>query len=808
MKHVKGLSIFLVFVFFFCLLMTETVIWAQPPVPKEAEDKAAEAATLMHENNYKKAAELLEQAISYSKYYIGAYIDLCTCYSNLEQYDQAKDICKRAIELNPNYNSQPHSVLGEILYKEENYQEALVYLMKSISLNKKQSKIHNLIGLCYLKQEDMSAAVSSFRDAIKFSKDNFEANFYLANTLYQIQNFKESQEVYEECLKINPKNLVVYYKLASAYQEDGNIEKTIDTYKRFLKHYPQNMAGLLKLGETYYKANDTKSALETFQEVLKISPDQAESYFFIGNIYRDDKQYDQAMENYNKALELNPALLEGYVSRSALFKRSGKYEQALSDLREAERVDPSSEEIKTGIADCYVSLGQLDQAGLVLSQIVESNPRNGIAVYNLGRIQLKQGRTQEAIKYFSDALQLDVDHVPILNDRAIANIRLRQYDQAQSDWAEALRMDSTNTAVQINSAVLKVQEKKYDEALTVLNQLLTDGVRSGPVHHALANCYYGQGNLDQAKEHYEQALEIDPGLLQTKINLANILLDQKKNDEAKILLDQVSAAALSDDMEIQRYLADAYARAALYDEAVTHYSAAQQISQSPELVFNLSYAQLKSGQYQAASDLLTKEIDAGVKDYAILNNLALALYNLDQPEKALEYLKEASAEKPEIKQLIVNQALVHYTLGNYRESIKLYQQAGNEDGTEGSVDSLSNALFNRGNILLGQKRYPQALTEYAKALEITPENPALHNNIGVVHLKQNDLESALPHLEKCVQIDPTLAECIVNLGIYYERTGEPAKAYNQFVQYLQTKPRGRSNVEQWVQTYKRIYHYE
>ena len=51
-------------------------------------------------------------------------------------------------------------------------------------------------------------------------------------------------------------------------------------------------------------------------------------------------------------------------------------------------------------------------------------------------------------------------------------------------------------------------------------------------------------------------------------------------------------------------------------------------------------------------------------------------------------------------------------------------------------------------------RYAEAVAEYEKALEISPEHPAIHRNLGILLAMLGRKQEAIVHLRKVLQIVP------------------------------------------------------
>lgn len=81
--------------------------------------------------------------------------------------------------------------------------------------------------------------------------------------------------------------------------------------------------------------------------------------------------------------------------------------------------------------------------------------------------------------------------------------------------------------------------------------------------------------------------------------------------------------------------------------------------------------------------------------------------------------------------------------------------------------------------------YTAAATSYRRALALEPCSPRtwyfIHNNLGFSLNQLGQHDSAIPYLEKAVDIDPGRPNAYKNLGLAYEALGEPAEAAEWFI---------------------------
>ena len=126
-----------------------------------------------------------------------------------------------------------------------------------------------------------------------------------------------------------------------------------------------------------------------------------------------------------------------------------------------------------------------------------------------------------------------------------------------------------------------------------------------------------------------------------------------------------------------------------------------------------------------------------------------ALFDRQDYAAALEAYTEVAAQLPESPEVVYNQGVVHYALGDYGEAERLFRQV---DRTARDLELAAAARYNLGNSKFQQgmaqreSNLQQALSTlqasvafYQGALELTPNDQEAARNIEVVRLAIKDI---------------------------------------------------------------------
>ncbi|MCP4610006.1 MAG: tetratricopeptide repeat protein [Planctomycetes bacterium] len=197
-------------------------------------------------------------------------------------------------------------------------------------------------------------------------------------------------------------------------------------------------------------------------------------------------------------------------------------------------------------ADEYLKADDFAGAERQCRKSLELNPKNAIANCTLGVSLARQGKVDEAIGYFSEAIKLEPGYV----------------DAHYSLGQAMARKGKVNEAIRHFSAVLRFQPD-HAEAHGYLGSLLLAG-----------------GMLKEATVHLSEAVRLDPNYADAHYNIGQIMLRQKQNDAAVRHLSH-TVRLKPDDAQAHYQLALALVQQKQAGQALMHYNKA--VSLKPEV---------------------------------------------------------------------------------------------------------------------------------------------------------------------------------------------------------------------------------
>ncbi len=139
---------------------------------------------------------------------------------------------------------------------------------------------------------------------------------------------------------------------------------------------------------------------------IEIDPALSEPHASLGLVkFWFEWNWQTAEEEFLRAIELNPSYASARQWFASYLNSMGRLDEAHAELRRARELDPHSLSLNMNAADPLFFGRQFERAAAHLLALLEQEPRFVPALFNLGRVYVEQGRYDEAIAAFEQAIQ-------------------------------------------------------------------------------------------------------------------------------------------------------------------------------------------------------------------------------------------------------------------------------------------------------------------------------------------------------------------------------------------------------------------
>ena len=241
-------------------------------------------------------------------------------------------------------------------------------------------------------------------------------------------------------------------------------------------------------------------------------------------------------------------------------------------------------------------------------------------------------------------------------------------------------------------------------------------------------------NFHEAKDYYNQILEIEPNHFQSLALLGALFLQIKEFDLAKPLLEKV--------VQIDPNNLDANN--------------------------NLGIIFKELGEPKKAIKFYEKVIEINPNYIHAKINLGIVHQDLGDFKKAVSCYEKAIEINPNHAETHNNLGALFQDLGDFKKAVSCYEKA---------IEINPNHAETHNNLAFVQKKigeYPKAIKSYEKVIEINPNNLDANNNLGEIFKELREYLKAINYFGKVIKLEINDTKAISNLydifSIFYLTT--------------------------------------
>ena len=567
------------------------------------------------------------------------------------------DALRTATELSEQSKNevQVHFSLGVLLASEKQYKAAQLELEKADALQPDTFEIVYNLGQVLLRNGDIAKAQVTLTRALKIRPESPETMYLLAQAYVNQSHPLDALDLLVRAHKLAPENVDIIFLMAQVSMSQNYYEDAIPVLESGLQIAPKRADLLASLGESYFMAGKVDKAIDIFNRLLEVD-NSARSYAFLGLSYRNLGRFDEARQYFEKGLKLDPHNATCLFNLGFIAERQGDAATAEKLFQQTLQSNPDFPDALLELANIRIAAKKYAEAEELLRKYVRVSRDPATGYYKLAMVERSLHETEAAdrdLNVFKTLSKnastgpLPYEHLfDYLDNRSrLAGAARDQLDVASLENQVKTHPDQPQDLYLLAEAYLK--SGRLEDAKNTIAQL-------DKISAADYRTLTGTGVLlaryrlyDDAIQHFQAALQVNPGSDEVKFNLANAYFRQRQYAQALDMANQVSEQGRKDDAYLT-LLGDIYAH--LGDTAHASDIFRDAIARNPDNDQNylsLALISLRANDIDAAQQTLSKgqaRIPASGKIYwglgltsAMRGNTAEAARQL---ERAVDLLPE------------------------------------------------------------------------------------------------------------------------------------------------------------------------
>lgn len=319
-------------------------------------------------------------------------------------------------------SSNPHSnevrlAYAKLLVSEKQFEPAKQQFEQLIEDAPDNADIHVVVGLLNAQMEDFGPAESHFKKALELNfKEPDQIYIYLGQLAERQKDYVKAQEWYGKVSDDSAQFLDAQLRSAALVAQQGNVDearKRIDGIPNLTNE--QRVVAIQTEASLLVQAKRPQEAFDLLKQAVESLPNSPDLIYDYSMAAERTHHYDIMEHELRKLIMLKPEMWHAYNALGySLADRNERLDEAQKLIEKALALSPDDYYVLDSMGWIKYRRGQLNQAVDYLKRAyaVQADPE--IAAH-LGEVLWQQGKHQEALKTWEEALHEYPDNEVLLN---------------------------------------------------------------------------------------------------------------------------------------------------------------------------------------------------------------------------------------------------------------------------------------------------------------------------------------------------------------------------------------------------------
>jgi len=369
-------------------------------------------------------------------------------------------------------------------YDSGHFAEAATKLEELLKQAPESFEVHELLGLVYSAQSQDASANPHLEKAVRLNPRSAPARTNLAANFVRLGKLEAAGEQFKKAAELEPQSFDTNHNLGEFYVQSKKIAEAMPFLEHAQRIDPSSYDNGYDLALAYLVSGRLADARGQIQELLKLK-DTAELHNLLGEVEEKDGKFVPAANEYELAAHADPSEsnLFDWGSELLLHRTLGP---SIEVFQDAARRYPGSQRLAIGLGMALYAHGNYDEAVKSLLRAADLNPSDPSCYLFLSRAyDSSPSQADEVIQRFRRYSELQPR-----NGQAL-------YYYAMSLWKGKRAQDPTLDLHQIE---------------TLLKSAIELDPKLAESHLQLGNLYSDQSKYAEAIPEYVRALELEPDL--------------------------------------------------------------------------------------------------------------------------------------------------------------------------------------------------------------------------------------------------------------------------------------------------------
>jgi tetratricopeptide (TPR) repeat protein len=462
-----------------------------------------EGLWLSAQSDHALALEKLDAGLTRSPNSLTGLCARSAVLMRLGRQNEAMISAHRAAELWPD-EPEGHYAVADRLREQGDLVAAEASARRAVGACPIDVSARRVLGVVLAEMGRTQEAVEMTKSAIALRPGDANSHLTLGHQFVREHKTDEAIAAFRTAGKIEPDNERFLIPLVDCLIAASRLSEATAEIKRFLEHRPRTGAVQARLASVLLRQSDLQGAQTAMEQVIYLEPNSVAHRRLLADILTRRGRLADAGEVLAAAVALAPADAHLAAAVGDNLARRGNLAPAEAAFARASMLAPGNAAIRRAHADVVGLLGRGPEAIALARLAVDLEPNRAENHSYLGHQLSRNGQLDEAERSLRRAMELDPEHMD--SYRILADVFARKGQRPE--------------AIGVLRSLLKKRPNDA-RAQAILADLLVAATRAASA---------------EAETALRRALELDPGQINARLSLIELLAPKQDRRGARALV--------------------------------------------------------------------------------------------------------------------------------------------------------------------------------------------------------------------------------------------------------------------------------
>jgi len=384
------------------------------------------AQSYQHLHNQKDAVKTFWLAIASDSLCSPCWNELGAIFYDNKNYDSAIFYFKKAVSITPDYNVGLIN-LAQSYHYNKNDKDAMRIFWRTVAVDSLCTECWNWLGTIYYNSiKNNDSAAFCYRKALHIDSA-YSLSLRNLALIYEDQNNDSmATKIYARAISFDPSNYETIYKLGSLFYSKKNYDSSLVWFKRLLPDSAYRSLGLRDMARSYLGLKNDTMMIQTIREAVLDNPTTQDGWcwYSLGEHFRKLNQTDSAFYYYDKGIKLNSFYAWNYYGKGLMLDDKKDYKNSVQYYLKAANLDSTYSTFAGNCGYAYLYDGNFKKAHQFFQKEIALDSNDYEGYYDEACAYSRENNFSSGMEYLKKALDkkfTDLDHIQ--KDDDLTNLR-------------------------------------------------------------------------------------------------------------------------------------------------------------------------------------------------------------------------------------------------------------------------------------------------------------------------------------------------------------------------------------------------